>query len=344
MTGDQAQRQSFSDEIGPDGLAPLWEVLHVVVPPEPLPILKPHRWDYDIVVRPKLMEAGQLITASEAERRVLMLDNPGMKGHHRAAGCLYAGIQLVLPGEIAPAHRHTQSAIRFILEGEGYTTVDGEKIILRPGDFVTTPSWTWHDHGNESDRPLMWMDVLDIPLMSLLGSTFAEKSNPEAQEAVRPPGDSAARYAHNMFPIDWKPDRPASPICSYPYGRSRDVLATLARNGEPDPCHGYKVRYVNPASGGHAMPTIGAFMQLLPAGFASAPYRSSDGFIYSVTEGEGETRFADGTRMRWKPRDVFVVPGWAQHTHHADTEAVLFSASDRPVHEALGLWREERRV
>lgn len=351
MTGSSAtpstpaERQSFYEAISGDHLAPLWETLHQLVPPQPVAKARPYRWDYDNVVRAALMEAGDLITAAEAERRVLILENPGLRGQARATGCLYAGVQLVLPGETAPAHRHTQSAIRFILEGQGgYTTVDGERVDMYPGDFVTTPNWTWHDHGNDSPAPLVWVDVLDIPLVTMLDATFAEAANQRVQTLTRAPGDSTARYAQNMFPVDWKPDGPASPIFSYPYGRSRDALASLARNGSPDPCHGYKVRYINPATGGHAMPTIGAFMQLLPAGFATAPYRSTDGIIYVVTEGEGETRFADGVRISWKPRDVFVAPGWALHSHHPKGEAVLFSASDRPVHEALGLWREERRA
>ena len=128
---------------------------------------------------------------------------------------------------------------------------------------------------------------------------------------------------------------------NYPYSRSREALAALARNGEPDACHGHKLRYVNPATGEHAMPTIGAFMQLLPGGFATARYRSTDGTVYVAVEGEGETVVGD-TTFHWKPRDIFVVPSWHSHHHGAAGECVLFSFSDRPVQEKLGLWREQR--
>jgi len=140
--------------------------------------------------------------------------------------------------------------------------------------------------------------------------------------------------------VDYRPAR-ASPVFNYPYERTREALTTLARNGAPDAHFGHKLRYVNPATGGSPMPTIGASMQLLPGGFATAPYRSTDGTVYSVVEGEGETVVGD-TRLAWKPRDVFVVPSWQQHHHHALSEAVLFSFSDRPVQDALALWREER--
>jgi gentisate 1,2-dioxygenase len=338
------ERQDFYDRIGRENLSPLWESLHTLVTKTPVSPVVATAWDYDNLIRPHLMEAGAMITAKEAERRVLVLENPGLPGQSSATHSLYAGVQLVLPGEVAGAHRHSQSAMRFVLEGNGgYTAVDGERTLMYPGDFVTTPSWTWHDHGNDTDEPMIWLDVLDVPLVGLLDASFQEGGNADIQTQTKPLGDSTARYAQNMLPVDWKPQTKASPIFNYPYARSREALAALTRNGDPDPCHGHKLRFINPASGDHAMPTIGTFMQLLPAGFSGAPYRSTDGTIYSVVEGVGETVIGD-VRFAWKPRDIFVVPSWAPHSHHASSEAVLFSASDRPVHEKLGLWREERSL
>ena len=338
-----ADRQDFYDEIAGAHLAPLWESFHELIPPSPLSPVKPHRWDYDNQIRARLMKAGELITAIEAERRVLVLENPGLAGKASATHALYAGVQLILPHEIAAAHRHSQSAMRFILEGDGgYTTVAGERIPMYPGDLVTTPNWSWHDHGNDTDTPLIWVDVLDLPLVTLLDTGFCEAMNTQTQNQARPIGDAQLRFGQNLFPVDWKAGGAASPINSYPYARTRETLSKLAANGEPDACHGYKVRYANPANGGHIMPTMGAFAQLLPKGFATAPYRCTDSAIYVVVEGEGETRVGD-TVLRWKPRDIIVTPSWQWHTHRASSDAVLFSASDRPVQEALSLWREERR-
>ncbi len=247
-----------------------------------------------------------------------------------------------MPGEIAPAHRHSQSALRFIIEGHGaYTAVDGERTAMQPGDFVITPSWTWHDHGNETDEPMVWLDGLDIQIVKLLGASFAEGYPDDMQPVSRPEGDSFARFGHNLLPVDWKPAVKTSPVFNYPYARTREALDALSRNGAPDPYHGHKLRYVNPASGEFAMPTIATFVQLLPRGFASQPYRSTDGTVFVAVEGEGETRVGD-TVMRWEPHDIFVVPSWMTHTHHAHGEAVLFSFSDRVVQEKLGLWREAR--
>ena len=336
------ERQVFYDQIAKHSLAPLWERLHAMVTREPRTPVKVAHWDYDNIVRPYVLQSGGLITAKEAERRVLILENPGLVGQTRITHSLFAGLQLIMPGEVAPAHRHAQSALRFIVEGRGaYTAVEGERAIMEPGDFIITPSWTWHDHGNETDRPVVWLDGLDVPLVGMLDASFMEPSNADSQSISRPVGDSLARFGANMVPIDWKPTVKSSPVFSYPYSRSRDALLTLSRNSEPDPCHGYKLRYINPGTGGSPMPTIGAYMALLPSGFATARYRSTDGTVYSVVEGEGETEIGDEV-VRWKPRDLFVVPPWAPHHHKASSECVLFSFSDRPVQDVLGLWREQR--
>jgi gentisate 1,2-dioxygenase len=273
---------------------------------------------------------------------VLILENPALPGKASITHTLYAGLQLILPGEVAAAHRHTQSALRFVLEGEGaFTAVDGERTYMKPGDFVITPSWTWHDHGNDSDAPMVWLDGLDIPLVALLDASFMEPGNAEQQMVTRPPGDSLARFGAGLLPVDWRPTTKTSPVFNYPYERTRDALETLKRSAEWDPCQGLKLRYVNPATGDYAMPTMATFMQLLPKGFAGASYRSTDGTVYVCVEGQGETRVG-GESFAWGPRDVFVVPSWARYSHQAGHDSVLFSFSDRPVQEKLGLWREER--
>jgi gentisate 1,2-dioxygenase len=340
------EREAYYNRIDKSNLAPLWEVLHNLVLKEPRSPALPVMWRYD-EIRPYIMEAGSVITAKEAERRVLVLENPGLRGKSRITNTLYAGLQLILPGEVAPAHRHSQSALRFIVEGKGaYTAVDGEKTIMAPGDFVITPSWTWHDHGNESKEPMVWMDGLDVPLVELLDAQFAEKYPDEQQPLGRPSGDALARYGAGLMPIGYETKAITSPVFNYPYTRTREALETMRRANEWDPCHGLKLQYVNPVDGGSAMPTIGTFMQLLPKGFKTMPYRSTDGTVFSLVEGKGRTTVTgtDGKAMtfEWGPRDTVVVPAWNWCRHDADTDAVLFSFSDRPVQQKLGLWREMR--
>ena len=289
-----------------------------------------------------MMEAGGLITAKEAERRVLVLENPGLRGESRITTDLYAGVQLVLPGEVAPAHRHSQSALRFVLEGEGaHTVVDGERTIMHEGDFVITPPMTWHDHGNESDKPMFWLDGLDVPLVQFLDTSFAEPLGADEQPVTRQLGDAEARYGANLLPVEYTRKR-YSPVFNYPYARTREALETMKRQDEWDPCHGLKMRYANPETGGYAMATMGTFIQLLPKGFTTQSYRATDATIFVPKEGRGRSTIGDNFTVDWGPRDIFVVPSWQRVRHEATEEAVLFSFSDRPVQEALGLFREDR--
>jgi gentisate 1,2-dioxygenase len=334
-------RNAYYRRIDGQNMTPLWEVFRDLITPEPASAVVPHVWHYDDI-RDAIMESGDLITAKEAVRRVLILENPGLRGQSKITTSLYAGLQLILPGEVAPAHRHSQSALRFIVEGSGaYTAVEGEKTIMQPGDFVITPTWTWHDHGNESDEPMVWLDGLDIPMVGFFDASFAEDLDTDEQSLSRPEGDSLARYGAGLLPVDWKPQGPTSPLFNYPYARSREALEQMRRCDEWDPCHGLKLRYINPANGDFAMPTMGTFMQLLPKGFVTAGYRATDATVFSVVEGRGQTRVGEQV-LEWGPRDTFVVPSWRRHVHEADEDAVLFSFSDRPVQEKLGLWREDR--
>jgi gentisate 1,2-dioxygenase len=334
-------RQKFYDEIEPESLCALWSVMGAIITPEPRSPCVPFKWSYDSI-RSRLLEAADLITAKEAERRVLILENPGLKGTSKATTSLYCGVQLVMPGEVAPAHRHTQSALRFVLESKGgHTTVGGEKTEMHFGDFVITPNWEWHDHGNTTDEPIFWLDGLDIPLVQFLDASFAEGYGDDEQPITIPTGDSNARYGANMLPLGYEKVTPTSPIFNYPYDRSREALETMRRFEEWDPCHGLKVRYSNPVDGGWAMPTIGTCLQLMPGGFTSRLYRSTDATVFVGVEGNGKTT-VDGQTFEWGPRDVFIVPSWREVTHEVTSDAVLFSYSDRPVQEKLGLWRERR--
>ena len=332
-------RKAFYDKIGRANCTPLWEVLHNLIPVTPHTPCKPYLWKWD-TVWPWIQEAGTLITAKEAERRVLVLENPGMRGQSRITHSLYAGLQLILPGEVAPAHRHTQSALRFILHGAGaYTAVDGEKVTMKVGDFVITPSWTFHDHGNPSREPMVWLDGLDVPLVEILDAQFMEKAPQETQQTRRTEGENLAQFGNTMKPVEYKARSKTSPLFWYPYERTREALETMTSGHDAHPCWGYKLQYTNPVTGDWAMPTIGTFMQLLPAGYKGNDYRSTDSTIYAVVEGRGRA-IIGGETFAYGPRDVFVCPSWMPYRLEADAQAVLFSFSDRPVQQALDLWRE----
>jgi len=316
----------FAARVASGHMVALWDVLRGMLPPEPQPAATAHRWRRD-EWRTPLLEAGRLVSAEQAERRVLLLENPAGPGEFRIAATLHAGLQLLLPGEVAPPHRHSQAALRFVVEGSGaYTAVDGERVTMRPGDFILTPPFTWHEHGNPGAEPVVWLDGLDLPLVRLLDTTFAQFS-PE-RDPISP-----TRTAPGQA-------RPSATF-AYPYAAARAALA-----GEVDPCLGIRRAYVDPATGGHVLPTLTAYLQRLPAGFRGAPYRTTEALVCCVVEGRGRTVIAgvDGAQATfdWAPGDLFVVPGWLAHRHEADAESVLFSFSDGAAQQNLGLWRELR--
>jgi gentisate 1,2-dioxygenase len=334
-------RQAYYERIASDHMTPLWEVLGALVPKQPNSPAQPALWRY-ATLRDKVMEAGRLITAEQAERRVLILENPGLPGQSAITQSLYAGLQLILPGEVAPAHRHTQSALRLVMDGAGaYTAVDGERTTMHRGDFIITPSWTFHDHGNLGDEAVVWLDGLDIPTVRFYDAGFAEHGQNAVQQTSRAEGDALARYGNNMVPVDFY-QSPAEPtrVFVYPFSRTQESLDKIA-HGEPDPHLGHKLRFVNPATGASPMPTIGAFAQRLPAGFETRPYQSTDGTVYVCLEGEATVSVG---QHEWQLQrdDIFVVPSWQVLKFHAKRDTTLFSYSDRPAQQALGLWRETR--
>ena len=308
----------FSRDIGTHNLAPLWErTLRM----QPGSVCVPSLWRY-ADTRPLLARAAELITTQAAERRVLVLENPAMRGTYQVTQSLFAGLQIILPGEIAPSHRHTPNALRFIIEGEGaYTAVDGERTQMSPGDFIITPNWSWHDHGNLGSEPVVWLDGLDTPFAQFFGAMFRENHLQESQPVTRATGEAR------------------SPPLRFPYSRTRQALEQMAQNAAPHAAYGHKLRYVNPATGGSVFPTMAAFMQALPKAFNGRGYRCTDSAVYCVVEGRGAVYFGD-ERRDFAPHDCFVVPPWQLHRFTAASDCVLFSFSDRAAQEALAFWRE----
>ena len=296
------------------GMKPLWERVARLAPGT---AAQPAIWRWKDT-RPLLMRACELISAKQAERRVLMLENPALAGTTFSTTTLFTGLQAILPGEIAPTHRHTPNALRLIVEGEGaYTAVDGERIPMHAGDFIVTPGWTWHDHGNEGASPVIWLDGLDTAFANLFGAHFREDYPEERQAAVR--ADESA--------------------LSVPYARARAMLERMSKHENPHPSYAFRLRYLHPETGRDPFPTMAVFMQRLPRGFSGGKYRSTDGSVHCVVEGEGSVDIGD-IHFDFAPHDVFALPSWAVHRFEARTECFLFSYSDRAAQEALGFWRE----
>lgn len=281
----------------------------------------PHLWPWR-EVEALLLEACDVMPDSLLQRRNVSFMNPGLRSPN-ATNTIAGGIQLVTPGEVAYAHRHTMGAIRFGIQGgeELYTVVNGDRLPLHPNDLVLTPSWTWHDHHNETDRNGAWLDVLDVPLAIGLD-----------QAKFEPYGDSTQ-------PIN---ERPSGTSLRFPWSEIEPQLRSYA-NGPGSPYDDVLFEYINPETGGATLPTFGCFIQLLRPGFEGRERRRTAGTIYHVVAGSGVTLCGD-VELRWTEHDSFVVPSGVPHAHlnaSASAEAMLFSATDQPLLQAMGLYREE---
>jgi gentisate 1,2-dioxygenase len=317
---------------------PLWTMKGALTR-EPATKMVPALWHYDDV-RDMILRAGELISAEDADRRVLGFKNPGCGDHEmvRATDTLWAAIQLVLPGEIAPAHRHTAAAIRYIIEGEGgYTTVNGRKVIMETGDFLLTPNWSWHEHGHEGSGPMIWLDGLDLPMVNTLRLVFADFGG--ADVADRPLPAEALRTG--ALRPRWAGDAADAPTLVW---KLADVEATLEahRDAEGSPFDDLIFEYRDPATNGPVMPTMSASMQMLRAGVETQAHRHTSSHVYHVVRGSGSTTIS-GERLEWRAGDTFALPTWAEHSHAnpGGEDALLFSFSDEPAIEALGLLRAQ---
>ena len=334
-------RAEFYQRLRPENLAPLWEVLAALVTPTPRTPAVPASWSFDRI-KPMLMEAGQLITAAEAERRVLILENPAMPGQSRITQTLYAGLQLILPREVAPAHRHAQNALRFIMDGDGaFTALDGERAYMHRHDLILTPGSLWHDHGNETEQPMIWLDGLDIPLIQMLDGSFVEhREDRGAWPATRPHGDAQLRWGRNLRPArHCRSAAGPNPLFIYPFAEWRETLEALRRSEDPHPNDAYLMEFTNPLDGGPVMSTISAFARLVPSGFVTRAGRATDGMVHVVVEGSGMMKI-DASEFRLTPGTIVVTPSWSERVLAANTDLVLFSYSDRATQQKLSIWRE----
>lgn len=331
---------AFREALRGASVSPLWDVMAALVTETPQPRAVPHLWAY-ADLRPQLVEAGRRITAEKAERRVLILENPGTAAEHTVTDALYAGLQLVLPGETAPVHRHTQSALRFVLESEGaWTSVDGEPVNMAPFDLVLTPSWRWHEHGG-AQAPTIWLDGLDIPIVQRFSAGFAEREgNAPASEAAIS-GRTRAAYGANLRPTTAVDVQTDTPLFHFPYEVWSESLAAYAQTTPVDAHRGWCLEFTNPRDGGSIMRTISAFVTMVPPGMTTRPRRQSAGAVFACVSGAGVLR-VDGQPLAVGPRDVAAVPSWAalEIENKGEAPLVLFSYSDRACHEKLGFWKE----
>ena len=328
----------YREALTQQNLVPLWPSLRAVLPPgKPQPRTRATAWYYQ-ALKPLLLQAGELTPIEKAERRVLVLANPGHGLEKmQASAAIYLGMQLLLPGEWAPSHRHTPNAVRMIVEGEGaYTTVNGEKCPMSRGDLILTPTGLWHEHGHDGDKPVIWLDVLDLPLVYYMEASYHVDGERQSIKAGR--GDRV--YARGgMVPTQmFERSNKAYPMLRYPWVEARAALQTLA--DDQPALAAVQLTYVNPETGGDAENILGYYaLMLRPGQTLKLPVRSP-AMVFHVIEGGVEVKVEDQA-FTLAEADTCCAPGYSAVTLHnraSDQPAFIFIADESPLHRKLGVF------
>jgi gentisate 1,2-dioxygenase len=338
---DENLPAAYSDSLDRVSVAPLWTALHQLLPGERETRVVPHRWRW-AELRGPLLEAARLVPMEQAERRVLVLRNPGLGGAYACTATLFAGLQIILPGEKAPSHHHTPAALRLIVEGRGaFTTVDGVRCDMEPGDLIITPPMRWHDHGHEGTEPVIWLDGLDIPLVRAFEASWASKMRPAMTPDIATDSSQDEFTAAGLVPRGSRYPETGYPQVRWPWRAVRAALARMAEAAEAEAP--VVLRYVNPKTGAPPLATMGCEAQWLRPGERTGAERRTASAVYHVIEGRGESRVGE-TVLSWEAGDCFVAPPWQwiEHRNPSGVAACLFHFNDEPAIRSLGLWQEER--
>lgn len=331
------------------GMTPLWTTRAGLMPPVPSPRAVPHLWRW-AQLYPLAARSAELVPVGRGgERRAISLGNPGLPGDPYTTPTLWAAIQYLAPRENAPEHRHSQSAFRFVLEGEGvWTVVDGDPVAMRRGDLLLTPGWRFHGHQNVSDTPMAWLDGLDIPLVAQTDQGFFEFGPDEVRDKRTPERSNSERLwgGPGLTPVAAAGPRAHSPLMAYRWAHTDAALAAqleLAAEGVPgtlvEPGHA-AVRFTNPTTGGDALTTMRTEMHRLAAGTTTRRTRTTASSVWQVFSGGGAVTL-DGTTTALEHGDVIAVPSWTEFSLSAEGDLDLFTFSDAPVFEKLSLLRTE---
>ncbi|MBM2805880.1 MAG: Cupin protein, partial [Deltaproteobacteria bacterium] len=271
-------------------LSGYWSLGMEGLPPHPTTTVEPCLWKW-ADVHESLVRAGEVISLENSERRVVRLVNPGLDQKHGfATHTIQISFQYVKPGENARAHRHTPAALRFVIQGNGaYTTVNGQQCVMEPGDLILTPKLTWHDHSNDSSKPMLWLDGLDFPLVTALHQVmqerYSERRQPIEKSSEEVMGQLGGAIRHGLpladfFHYKWRDTEPAL----------RAVTNSPAARNRYD---GYLLEYRNPLTGGPTMTTIQCAVQLLPANEETDAHRHTSTVMYHVFRGRGTTQIGE---------------------------------------------------
>ena len=340
LAGLEELPEEYQDSLSLAGVTPLWPLMRQLLPQgAPSPICLPAYWSFK-KLRPLLLRAGGLVPVEKAERRVLVLSGSCYgEAAAQVTPAIYLGMQLLLPGESAPSHRHTPSAARIVVEGEGASTiVQGEKLPMEPGDLVLTPGGEWHEHVHEGSAPVIWLDALDLPLFVYLEASYAEMGL--AQKVKDRAEAGSVEYTVNGLraarPYD--ADIGKYPLRRFPWTRTEKALHAII---EAEGASAAEVDFVNPETGDDVLPTLGFSAMMVRAARRYRQLCRSASAAFHVVRGHGRSRVNDKI-IDWADKDTFSAPAFASIEHQADKDSYLIRMDEAPFQKKLGFFEERK--
>lgn len=357
----QLERETLTKSSKQLGLTEYWAEREIIENPAYRSIAQPFVWHWRDM-QPLLAKASDIVPMEEAYRRALLFANPGLAPKAWMTTTMYGGCSWYNPGESAEVHRHPPSASRFVLSGDGgWTAVDGEKCMMSRGDLILTPNGSWHNHGNDGTEPVIWMDLLDLPLAENLNNSWVMEydyyEQEEGGQAAKRSTQTITRtedYSQKIYGIGGvKPTflshkRAAgygSPMYVYRWKHTVEALNRL-REFQADPCDGISVEFIDPTTGDSVVPTLSFGVHMFEPGFEPDFQRKTASTVYCVIQGKGRTEMDNGKVLDWEENDIFVVPSstWYRHINtDPSNDLMLYAVSDEPTLKKLGFLRRQRR-
>lgn len=333
--------QTYIDHLTESNLVPLWPSLRNVLPPrQPVPLTQATAWHYRDI-KPLLLEAGELTPIEKAERRVLVLANPGHGLENmKATSSIYLGMQLLLPNEWAPSHRHTPNAVRLVVEGQGaFTTVEGQKCRMEHGDLILTPSGLWHEHGHDGDEPVIWLDVLDLPLVYYMEASYVEGGDVQQVQGT----DLGHHYAKGVVPtVHFVRQNANYPMLRYAWTDTKNVLDALATDANHQAPA--QVSFINPETAQDCQNIIGySAIRVAPNETVQLTRRSA-AQVFHVIEGQLSIT-VNSDHFDLVRSDTACAPCFAQIDliNRSEQPAYVFVADEAPLQKKLGLYSTRPR-
>ena len=204
------------------------------------------------------------------------------------------------------------------------------------GDLILTPTGLWHEHGHDGKDPVVWLDVLDLPIIYYLETSYHVEG--QRQQVQVGHGDKAYSRSGVLPTPMFMDAHKRYPMLRYPWADTKQALETLAADQPDLAC--VQVKYVNPATGEDAENILGFYAIMLRPGQTLRLPARSPASVFHVIEGGAQVQINEHT-FTLDEADTCCAPGYTPITlknTRANAPSFLFIADESPLHRKLGVY------